>query len=258
MSPLTRFEKFARELVEGSVDRLLGEQYIMAEAAGALAAAVERSRQDDMLANRYEISLHPDTLSQLMSQTPGAAEFLEELLVRLAAEGKMVLAGDAQIELGADEKVAKGMARVTAHLSAPQDEPTAVLIRKKSPTAPLERIDAFLIVNGRRHVTLGRAVTSIGRALDNHVVLEEPGVSRKHAQIRWRSGRFVIFDLGSRAGTIVNDRAVHEQGLNPGDVIRLGSAAIIFGQESIDAKPGRISNSASDDITRELFRDELP
>ena len=76
MSPLSRFENFARELVEGSVDRLLGEQYIMIEVASALALSAERSRQADVLANHYTIALHPDTLSQLMGQTPSAAPFI--------------------------------------------------------------------------------------------------------------------------------------------------------------------------------------
>jgi hypothetical protein len=257
-SPLTRFEDFARELVEGSVDRLLGEQLILVEVAGKLASAAERSRQDDLLANRYTIRLHPSTFSQLMLQTPDTANILEALLVRLAAEGQMVLAGDALLDFVADETVAQGKAMVTADFTAAKDEPTAVLIRRKSPTAQFEKIDAYLIVNGRRHVALDRAVTSVGRSLENDIVLEDPGVSRKHAQLRWRSDRFVIFDLGSRAGTIVNDRTVREQDLNSGDVIKLGSAAIIFGEEAGDAESDEASRLASDGITQELSRDDLP
>ena len=37
LSPLARFENFARELVEGSVDRLLGEQYVLVDIIGELA-----------------------------------------------------------------------------------------------------------------------------------------------------------------------------------------------------------------------------
>jgi hypothetical protein len=257
MSPLSRFENFARELVEGSIDRLLGEQYILVDVAGELASAAGRSQQDDVLANRYTIRLNPDTLSQLMLQSPDSANILEDLIVQLASEGKMLLAGEVYLDFVADGTVARGKARVTADITSRQDEPTAVLNRSKSPTAPLEEVDAYLIVNGRRHVALGRVIISIGRSLENDIVLEDPGVSRHHAQLRWRNGSFVIFDLGSRAGIIVNAQAVREQELRSGDVIKLGSAALIFGEEDGN-ETDEVANSVSDGITQELSRDDLP
>lgn len=45
---------------------------------------------------------------------------------------------------------------------------------------------------GDRQIELGEPVIDIGRALDNDIVLSEPTVSRYHAQLRWREGRYVL------------------------------------------------------------------
>ena len=41
-----------------------------------------------------------------------------------------------------------------------------------------------LIVGGNQLVPLNRSVTNIGRRLDNHVIIDDPRVSRAHAQLR--------------------------------------------------------------------------
>jgi pSer/pThr/pTyr-binding forkhead associated (FHA) protein len=128
--------------------------------------------------------------------------------------------------------------------------------RRKTVTAPLEMLDAYLIVGGRRHVAVDRPVNTIGRSLENDIVLEDPGVSRRHAQIRWRNGRFVLLDLGSRAGTLVNDRPISEHELTSGDIITLGGAQVIYGEEGAIAQPKATGQVMGDDITRELTRDE--
>jgi sigma-B regulation protein RsbU (phosphoserine phosphatase) len=63
----------------------------------------------------------------------------------------------------------------------------------------------------------------IGRGAEAEIRLDHPMVSRKHAQLtREADGRFVLADLGSRNGTVVNGRAVQTRVLEPGDQITLG------------------------------------
>jgi hypothetical protein len=257
-SPISHFEDFARELIEGSVDRLLGDRSTLVEVAGALALAAESSRLNETMANHYTVKLHPSTLSQLLQQTPDAVLVLVDVLTRLAAEERTDFSNDTHIEFEADANLKEGKVEVTAGRVTPEDEPTAVLQRKKGATAPLELLDAYLIVGGRRHVAVDQPVNSIGRSLENDIVLEDPGVSRRHAQIRWRNGRFVLLDLGSRAGTQVNNRPASEHELKSGDIITLGGAIIIYGEEGDPEEPKATGQEMSDDITRELSRDELP
>lgn len=71
--------------------------------------------------------------------------------------------------------------------------------------------------------------TSIGRALDNAVCLEDDtDVSRYHAAIEGRRDGFWLSDLGSRNGTSINDDPVEsERKLDDGDLIRVGGASVI-------------------------------
>jgi pSer/pThr/pTyr-binding forkhead associated (FHA) protein len=68
-------------------------------------------------------------------------------------------------------------------------------------------------------------------------VIDDPRVSRAHAQLRTVKGRFVLFDLESTGGTFVNGKRASQTVLYPGDVISLAGATLIFGQ---DIPSGRI------------------
>ena len=48
-----------------------------------------------------------------------------------------------------------------------------------------------LVIEGKQ-LQLGEPVINIGRALDNEIVLSDPAVSRYHAQLRWREGRYYL------------------------------------------------------------------
>lgn len=64
---------------------------------------------------------------------------------------------------------------------------------------------------------------TLGRAVDNMIVLDDPSLSRKHARVRRASvGRIEVEDLGSSNGTYVNGRKVGRATAGPGDVVRFG------------------------------------
>ena len=73
---------------------------------------------------------------------------------------------------------------------------------------------------------------SIGKGEQCDIVLDDARVSRHHAQLRIRHGRYVLYDTGSSGGTTVNDRPVTEVVLSAGDVIALAGAQIIFGEDT--------------------------
>jgi serine/threonine protein kinase/pSer/pThr/pTyr-binding forkhead associated (FHA) protein len=68
----------------------------------------------------------------------------------------------------------------------------------------------------------------IGRGSDNHVIVDEPLVSRYHAEIVEREGVYGIRDLGSTNGTYVDGLRVFERALQPGNRIRIGLAEFVF------------------------------
>ena len=81
----------------------------------------------------------------------------------------------------------------------------------------------------RRAVTLDVPQTSLGKAVSNDVVIDDPSVSSLHACVERFASGFVIRDLGSTNGTFVNGKRVSNSVvLRPGDQIRLGETDIFF------------------------------
>ncbi len=66
----------------------------------------------------------------------------------------------------------------------------------------------------------------VGRSHRCDIVLDDPGVSRRHARLVFRDGSWVLQDLASTNGTMVNDVRVGRCQLRPGDRLRLGTACL--------------------------------
>jgi pSer/pThr/pTyr-binding forkhead associated (FHA) protein len=92
--------------------------------------------------------------------------------------------------------------------------------------------DAFVIVDGIRVIPLTQPIVNIGRRVENTLVIDDPRVSRTHAQLRAINGRYIIFDLNSTGGTFINGERVTQSILYPGDVISLAGADLIYGQKN--------------------------
>jgi pSer/pThr/pTyr-binding forkhead associated (FHA) protein len=80
-------------------------------------------------------------------------------------------------------------------------------------------------------------VINIGRRLDNQLVIDDPRISRSHAQLRAIKGRFVIFDLNSTGGTFVNGERTSQSVMYPGDVISLAGVPLVYGQDNPPPRP---------------------
>jgi pSer/pThr/pTyr-binding forkhead associated (FHA) protein len=97
--------------------------------------------------------------------------------------------------------------------------------------------NAFLIVEGVKVYPLKDVVVNVGRRLENHLVIDDPRISRNHAQLRAINGRYILFDLNSTGGTFVNGQRTSQTVLYPGDVISLAGVALIFGQDNPPPRP---------------------
>lgn len=59
----------------------------------------------------------------------------------------------------------------------------------------------------------------VGRAPEADIVLDDGTVSRRHAELTWRDGTWVIHDIGSKNGTVLNGRTIERAQLRPGDYV---------------------------------------
>ena len=88
-------------------------------------------------------------------------------------------------------------------------------------------VGSLVLADGRR-VALGEEPVTIGRNADCTVTLTDPRTSRRHAEVRSIGDGFLIADLDSTNGTIVNGVAVREAVLHDGDEISLGTTRLRF------------------------------
>jgi FHA domain-containing protein len=87
--------------------------------------------------------------------------------------------------------------------------------------------DWIILPDGRR-VGIADEIVTIGRLPECAIALEDPNVSRRHAQIRREGLDVVLVDLGSTNGTKVNGVIVREHRLLPGDTITVGTTTLRF------------------------------
>jgi pSer/pThr/pTyr-binding forkhead associated (FHA) protein len=75
---------------------------------------------------------------------------------------------------------------------------------------------------------LTHSVTVIGRAAEADLRVDDSGVSRRHAELRYVGGGVELVDLGSTNGVSVNGNPVGRAALSDGDRIDAGSTTLIY------------------------------
>ncbi len=85
-------------------------------------------------------------------------------------------------------------------------------------------------------INLHPGAISLGRSPQNDFPIEHSSVSSAHCRITLSDNGVWLKDLGSTAGTFVNDELVEEARLQPGQILRLGDIAMRFESEVLESK----------------------
>lgn len=94
---------------------------------------------------------------------------------------------------------------------------------------PAAYLVAVAPLGEQRHVAIGSAKLTIGRASSCDIVLDDSSVSRIHSSVALLDGVTVVTDLGSRNGTYVNAQRIDRPtGLSPGDRLTVGGFCFRF------------------------------
>jgi hypothetical protein len=245
-NPLSQLETLAEGLIEGTVARLLGARLQPVEVARYLARAMEDgrvvgARGQVVVPNAYWVRLHPDDMQALASYRDALQDELARTVASLARAAGAGMPGRPRVFLEASPAVPQRRVRVEARLVSaqhqgadmthtPELDPAALGAQAPGPAAP-----AFALVDGYRRMPIGESVVTIGRSLDNDIVVDDERVSRRHAQLRRRYGQYVLYDLNSTGGTTVNGRPADETPLRHGDVLAFAGVKMRF--EQLDAPP---------------------
>lgn len=231
---LAQFEARLEMAVEGVFAYFFGRRLQARDVALHLARAMENglrpaSGGDARLIapDYYAIHVSQGVQRQIETRYPDLAQMLSDLLVETVASAGYRLKSMPEVEFVPAADLGDAQIKVfSRHISAPENT-TTIMRRIQVAQEPAPRSAQF-IVNGGYSIALEQAIVSIGRSPDNTIVLDDPYVSRLHAQVRLRFGRYTIFDTDSQAGVFVNDVRVREHRLQTGDVIRVGATSLLY------------------------------
>ena len=213
---LKQFEQRLERLVEGVFAKTFRSGLEPVELGRRLSRQMDMERivgVNGLVApNHFSISLSPDDSRRFDTVAEALTRELAEAVREHARDESYGFLGPVRIELEEDPSLGKG----------------EFLVRSAMVEAPGGAAVGSLAMGDGRRVGIGEDPVSIGRLPECDIVLSDPNVSRRHAEVRRRGNDFVVVDLGSTNGTKVNGAGVRERVLLDGDEITVGGTHIRF------------------------------
>ncbi|WP_101652853.1 FhaA domain-containing protein [Brevibacterium ihuae] len=264
MGVLDRFEKGIERVVNGAFAKAFRSQVEPVELAGALrkeadtrAAVVSRGRT--LTANSFIIELSQHDYERLEPIQAELRADLRQVVGDHAMDQGYSFVGPVIVTLEVAEDLDTGMYRVRASTKRPDGSPAAQpqnrggydppsranpvvpeayahthsgpqrvaeapapVPRSEDPRHPAVEIDGRV----RR---LSQGTTVFGRSSSSaDIVLDDPGVSRRHFEITVSGARAVATDLGSTNGTLLDGRRITSVTLTDGAALTAGDTAVVF------------------------------
>jgi hypothetical protein len=241
-----RFEKKVEGAVNGAFARAFKGDVQPVEIAARLqreldAEAKLMSRDKRLVPNDFTVGLSPHDHDKL---APYSGALITELATELrhhAAEMGYQFNGPIRIHFALAPDLPTGRFTVESEAVAGVEgregaRPAPAPRRPETPAAPAApattdpRRQLVLEVNGTRHALTPPGLV-IGRGTEADLRINDPGISRRHAEIRVEmagsSLRLHIVDLGSTNGIVVNGHHVREAALQEGSRIEIGSTRML-------------------------------
>jgi hypothetical protein len=194
--------------------------------------------------NEYTVYLCSEDHERLQGYESSLAQELSAHLLEHARRHDYDLMTRPVVELDQDERLRLGEFGIQTRMVKPPPregaEPTQgdqghTMVyaaqeakSKKKPSSRLVETRAIVALDDRRYVLDGPTAT-LGRSKECECVINDPNISRKHAQLRRNnSGDWQVVDLGSTNGIKVNGRRVDSARLAPGDEVTIGTTTFAF------------------------------
>ena len=189
--------------------------------------AVATASHGGMAPNDILVELHPADYERYRPALPRLREEVSRVLDQHGRESGLRLLAERRLRFEPADEVAEGSLRVQARFAG--EQPVA-LAASGTPSGATRRLvrhrGAVLVLGDGTRVALTHTPFTIGRGPGNDLVIPSLAVSRQHAEIAQTGDGYVIRDLGSRNGILVDGVPREWVVLAPGVVARLGDADI--------------------------------
>lgn len=260
MSVLKKIEEKFQNLFEGSFSRAFKSPVQPVELAHKLVREMEDNKVISVskvyVPNEYSIFLSPDDWSQFESYEDHLKSDLAAYVMESARRESYDLLSRPIVVIKTDEDLQVGEFGIATRMvsapagggapaaeafpdAGPEISQTVVYRPGETPDGTmsvsadearelgLAKEKISLSVDGRKYEVTKR-VTLIGRGQQADVRLQDPNVSRSHAELRQRGNDYLVVDLDSTNGIEVNGKQVRSKALQNGDVITLGTTRVRF------------------------------
>jgi hypothetical protein len=257
---LKHIEKRMESLVEGVFGRAFRRQIHPVEIAKGLTKQMDEgrmvsisrtyapndftvhlSKEDTESIQAYQASLK-DELIQYASthaenknyhlMTPPRMRFETEETLRFGEFGvtAKLTGGDGPREKGAPQDTS-GQTRIfrtDESTGGGMDQGTAAISADEARRHGLAREIVEVVLGDEKHQLEGYGPWTVGRSQENHIVVNDPNVSRKHARISRADNGFVVEDLGSTNGTLLDGAPIDRERIEGGDELTFGQTTARF------------------------------
>ncbi len=213
---LQQFEQRLERLVEGTLSKPFRSSLQPIEIGRRLTREMDLHRRvgvHSLIApNSFTVTLSPADVDRFANFIDALSRELADAAREHARIEGYSFVGPVDVQVYEGTRLRPGRFVVTAEVVEGPDE------------APY----AELVLPDGSHFPLGDGSVTLGRLPECDLVLNDPNVSRRHAEFRQTADGVVVTDLGSTNGTRVNGVPVREQQLVSGDEITVGSTTLVF------------------------------
>ncbi|MDQ4004921.1 MAG: DUF3662 and FHA domain-containing protein [Actinomycetota bacterium] len=231
MGVLRNFESRLERGIEGFFKAAFRSGLHPIEMAKQILREMEKKKtvgvRETWVPNRYTLWISEEDRERFANMEAALIKELEGVVREGAREKTYGLVARPEVTFETGERMKRGDLRVEAELSEapgpPSDEQPAVAATGGG-GGP-----ARLVLQGdgkEWRLDVERSV--IGRLSGSEIEIQDPGASRRHAEIRRDGQDFLVADLGSTNGTLLNDNPVSEATLEDGDRITIGRTVLEF------------------------------
>ncbi|MEE1621465.1 FhaA domain-containing protein [Zafaria sp. Z1313] len=176
--------------------------------------------------NVFEVKLGASDYAKARQWGPALAEELCDVAIEHAKSQRYTLQGAVRVSFSKDADARPG--DVAVETSIAKDSAPSRPAPPAAPERQPARLQPVLDLGGQRYALNSDSVV-LGRSSDADIPVEDPGVSRRHLEIRSERGRAWAVDLGSTNGSYVNGQKVDgREELFDGSVIAMGRTRITF------------------------------